>query len=203
MDTQFVGFPKIPRLSREIVITEKIDGTCGQIFWDETGTFMLVGSKGRWITTSDDNYGFARWASDNVEELKKLGPGRHLGEWWGQGIQRNYGLKEKRFSLFNTTRWDQKMFNKFKIEPWERGDRKDLRPEFVTPPDCCHVVPVLTWGEFHSDLVTATMKCLEEHGSYAAPGFMNPEGIVIWHSAGNLLFKKTIKDDQKYKGDTT
>ena len=42
MDTQFVGFPKIPRLSRDICITEKIDGTCGQIFWDDEKAKKVV-----------------------------------------------------------------------------------------------------------------------------------------------------------------
>jgi hypothetical protein len=34
----------------------------------------------------------------------------------------------------------------------------------------------------------------------AAPGFMNPEGVVIYHTAGDLYFKKTIKNDDKPKG---
>jgi len=28
---------------------------------------------------------------------------------------------------------------------------------------------------------------------------MNPEGIVIYHSASRSLFKKTILDDEKWK----
>jgi len=28
---------------------------------------------------------------------------------------------------------------------------------------------------------------------------MNPEGIVIYHTAGNLYFKKTIENDKKGK----
>lgn len=196
MDTQFVGFPKIPRLSRDIVVSEKIDGTYGQIFWDETGTLMLVGSKNRWITTLDDNHGFARWVSDNMEELKKLGPGRHHGEWWGQGIQRNYGLKEKRFSLFNVTRWapfgtDPKLIS---------VDHKGVERWQDIAPACCHIVPVLHVGPFSTSTIENVLGLLVNSGSHAAPGYMNPEGIVIWHSAGNLLFKKTIKNDEKGKG---
>ena len=38
---EFIGFPKIARLSREIVITEKIDGTNGCIFiGGEDGEFL-------------------------------------------------------------------------------------------------------------------------------------------------------------------
>jgi len=41
---------------------------------------------------------------------------------------------------------------------------------------------------------------LKANGSIAAPGFMKPEGIIIYHTAGNLYFKKTIENDEKYKG---
>jgi hypothetical protein len=172
----FKEFPKIARLSREVIITEKIDGTNGCIAWEESMSCMLVGSRSRWITTSDDNFGFARWASDNVEELIKLGPGRHYGEWWGSGIQRGYGLPkgEKRFSLFNTQKWADNL----------------VRPE------CCHVVPVLRTGIFDTDMVRDALYHLERDGSMAAPGFMSSEGIVVFHIAGNFGLKKTIKKDE-------
>jgi hypothetical protein len=41
---EFVEFKKIPRLSRECVVTEKIDGTNGVIYIGEGGEF-LVGSR--------------------------------------------------------------------------------------------------------------------------------------------------------------
>src|SRR6266853_6537645 len=105
---EFVEFPKIARLSREIVVTEKIDGTNGVIYISDNGE-VLVGSRSQWIATksngSADNFGFASWAEQHTSELRTLGPGRHYGEWWGCGIQRGYGLPkgEKRFSLFNTS----------------------------------------------------------------------------------------------------
>ena len=175
--SDFVGFPKIPRLSRRCVITEKIDGTNGCIYIGDDGEF-LVGSRTRWITPNNDNHGFARWAYEHKEELLKLGPGRHFGEWWGQGIQRGYGLKEKRFSLFNTSRWLD----------------DSVRPA------CCHVVPVLYDGMFHSASVDFYVNWLVTNGSRAATGFMRPEGIVIYHTAANLCFKRTIENDDEPKG---
>ena len=71
MMKEFIEFPKIPRLSREIVITEKIDGTNGVIYIGEDGEF-LVGSRTRWITPETDNHGFAKWVLANKEELLKL-----------------------------------------------------------------------------------------------------------------------------------
>ncbi len=174
---EFVKFPKISRMSRPCVITEKIDGTNAQICITENGDF-LVGSKSMWITPEFDNHGFAKWAYENKEELLKLGVGRHYGEWWGKGIQRGYGLSEKRFSLFNTSRWSD----------------DSVRPK------CCHVVPVLFEGIFHSDHVISCLELLKKNGSVAAPGFMRPEGVVCFHLHGNFGFKKTIEKDEEPKG---
>ena len=197
-ETQFVSFPKMPRLHREIVITEKLDGTNAQVYLTfddppkgtpvvavvltEVGPMSIyAGSRNRWITPEDDNFGFARWVSDNAEELVKLGPGRHFGEWWGKGIQRGYGLNEKRFSLFNATRWAHEI------------------------PRCCHVVPVLYTGPFDLDEVENAAAHLRREGSAAAPGFDKPEGIVVFHTAANVAFKQTLEDDDvpKSKGQKT
>ena len=176
----FQEFPKIPRLSRLCTITEKIDGTNGLIYIGECGEFQ-VGSRSRWLlpVKSQDNFGFARWAEEHKEELLKLGPGYHYGEWWGLGIQRGYAQTEKRFSLFNTFRW---------ADP------------FVRPP-CCGVVPVLFDGLFSTDAVDEVITNLAWGGSQAAPGFMEPEGIVIYHQAAKSYFKKTVLHDEARKGD--
>jgi hypothetical protein len=186
----FIPFPKMPRLSREIIITEKIDGTNACIYITDDGQF-LVGSRTRWITPEQDNHGFARWAYENKEQLMLLGPGRHFGEWWGQGIQRNYGLKEKRFSLFNVQRWclhDAEPQRIITADPTQEKYQEKLPP-------CVGLVPVLRRGVFKTDMAESALHELRERGSLAAPGFKNPEGIVVFHTQGNVGFKKTIKDD--------
>src|SRR4051812_4307796 len=104
---QFQAFPSIARLFRECVVTEKIDGTNGVVHVSDDGLTVTAGSRSRWITPEADNFGFARWVAEHAEELRALGPGFHFGEWWGSGIQRRYGLDEKRFSLFNVGRWGE------------------------------------------------------------------------------------------------
>ena len=79
---EFVPFPKIPRLYKECVITEKIDGTNGVIYINDENE-MFVGSRNRWLSAESDNFGFHRWAMENKDQLMKLGYGRHHGEWWG------------------------------------------------------------------------------------------------------------------------
>lgn len=167
---EFEEFPKIPRLSREIIVTEKIDGTNGQIAITEDGQ-MFVGSRSRWITPDNDNHGFAKWVNAHRDELMTLGVGRHFGEWWGQGIQRGYLQNRKRFSLFNVLRW------------------ADVRPA------CCDVVPILYRGTFNQDEITACLVSLEMKGSVVAPGFMNAEGVIVFHVDAGMGFKKTIKKD--------
>lgn len=191
----FIKFPKIPRLTREVIVSEKIDGTNGCIYIGQDGSF-LVGSRSRWITPSDDNHGFAAWAMANKEALLKLGVGLHHGEWWGCGIQRGYGLKEKRFSLFNTSRWAA---HGVTLQNIPNADPRIVQIQQY-PPSCCHVVPVICSGLFDTSIIDRVLLQMQEKGSLAAPGFMNPEGVIIYHTAGNLFFKKTIEKDTVWKG---
>ncbi len=168
----FVEFPSIARLARDIIVTEKLDGTNAQIHITDDGR-MYAGSRTRWVTPLADNFGFAAWVHANRDELLRLGPGSHFGEWWGQGIQRKYNIGERRFSLFNVSRW---------------GD-DSVRPA------CCHVVPTLYTGVFDTARIASTLTLLGATGSAAAPGFMNPEGIVVWHEKARVLFKQTLGGD--------
>ena len=95
---EFRPFPKIPRFDREVIITEKIDGTNASVHVTDDG-HVFAGSRNRWLTWDQDNFGFARWVKEHEDELRTgLGPGTHFGEWWGLGIQRGYDLHERRFS---------------------------------------------------------------------------------------------------------
>lgn len=182
---------------RDMVITEKLDGTNASILIKEHFGHELsagyvtqvelygdlynicAGSRNRWLLPIKeyDNYGFARWVQDNASELVKLGPGHHFGEWWGQGIQHGYGLKEKRFSLFNVNRWTQENI-----------------------PKCCHVVPHLYTGPFDMEVIHEHMNSLRDNGSVAVPGWMEPEGLIIYHTSSKQLFKYTLKNDAEGKG---
>lgn len=206
-DIEFRSFNKLARLNREIVITEKIDGTNAQILlipacdqglnnpnvvFRNGETAMFVGSRNKWITPgkSTDNYGFAGWCRENALELLKLGHGRHFGEWWGNGIQRNYGLKEKRFSLFNVARWED--------DNSPCGGIVDVETK-LNRVRCCRVVPTLWRGLMSTGAIEEALRGLAYSGSVAAPGFMDPEGVVIYHTAANSCFKVTLKNDESPK----
>jgi hypothetical protein len=107
----------------------------------------------------------------------QLGPGRHFGEWWGHGIARKYDMPIKVFSLFNTGRWNA------------------ANP----PPACCSVVPVIGTAICNSESIDDALGILRLRGSLAAPGFMKPEGIIIYHTAAKVSFKKTLDNDHSPK----
>lgn len=204
---EFQPFPKIARLSREVYVTEKLDGSnasvmitpyaegqlytgsVAQVFSPKTAETFVVyaGSRSRWVQPEGagpkgcDNFGFAAWVRDHADELVEvLGEGQHFGEWWGQGIQRNYGLNERRFSLFNTKRWGTHYNDQGRVGP-------------------CHVVPTLYKGSYDEMDVEDILWKMQTWGSIAAPGFPSPEGVVIYHAAANQLFKKTLEKDEEPK----
>jgi hypothetical protein len=163
---EFQAWPKIPRWENEkFFYTEKIDGTNAAIVFDEEGDY-IVQSRSRIIKPGDDNFAFALWCSENIDELRKLGPGAHFGEWWGKGIQRGYGLDERRFSLFNTQRWNDDNPNR---------------------PACVHVVPTIRAGS-----IEEARQLLVDQGSLAAPGYMNVEGVVMYAYEARKFYKSII-----------
>ncbi len=177
MRPDFVSFPKIPRLRREVIITEKIDGTNAQVCVTADGE-VYAASRNRWITPEDDNYGFATWVKKHEATLRDgLGVGLHYGEWWGAGIGRKYDLSERRFSLFNTSRW-----------------KDNIRPSV------CGVVPVLACGQFTDGIIADALSRLLQHGSVAEPGFMKPEGVVVYMCASQTMHKVLLEGDELPKG---
>lgn len=176
----FPKFPKIPRWLKPVFVTEKIDGTNGLIFIGED--YVSAGSRSRWIAPGkEDNFGFAGWVHKNENALVRvLGPGYHYGEWWGVGIQRGYDLDRRHFSLFNVGRWKE----------------DELRA--ADAPSALTVVPTLRMLSYpDSDFILEEWDKLRDYGSVAAPGYMNAEGIMLYHSAANQYFKFPFESDAK------
>lgn len=174
MSNDFKAFPKIERIGKVFMcITQKIHGTNAQIkivptgehetdlvvvAADGTAYAVYVGSRTRWITPENDNYGFAAFVYANAQELvDKLGPGVHFGEWAGPGINSGEGLTEKTLVLFDHWRYP---------------------PERPLPPRTT-IVPVLYKGPLDAQKIDEVMADLKANGSKLAPGFMRPEGVVV------------------------
>lgn len=199
MTITFTAWPKTSRFFRDIIITEKIDGTNAAVGIQrvespeigDTNVLAFIELDGSWysvyaqsrnklIKLGQDNAGFAGWVTKHAEELVTfLGEGLHFGEWWGSGIQRGYGLQkgEKVFSLFNTHRFEE-------IQAVSDG--------------LVLSVPVLYHGPMSEKEITHTLELLRE-GSVAAPGFMNPEGICIYHTSSGIVQKVTLDNNDAGK----
>ena len=200
---KFQPMPKIPRLNRDMIITEKLDGTNASVWivpisdngFGYEGEYdtplnalamisignqmyaIYAGSRNRFLSRDKDNFGFAKWVHENAEDLAmELGEGTHYGEWWGKGIQRGYGLDKKRFSLFNVSRWGMADLSR------------------------CNVVPTIYSGPFDTEVINTTLRNSRGE-SAAAPGYTNPEGLVIFHTASRHVFKVTYEMDMDGKGD--
>jgi hypothetical protein len=176
--SEFKAFGKILHINKmQMSITQKIHGSNAQILI-ENGN-IHAGSRSRWLTPDDDNYGFCKWVIENRDELiEKLGEGRHFGEWAGIGINSGEGLKEKTLCLFN----------------WRRWYGKDL-------PNRTTVVPLLYNGVLSIDAITETMEKLKKEGSFLVPGYMQPEGIVI--ELDGQLYKNVFDNEEvKWKQTT-
>jgi hypothetical protein len=208
MTIEHQPWPKISRLFRDVIITEKIDGANAAVGirrllpeeYDTVipGALTIERVNGdRYVTWTQsrkkiidliaDNAGFAAYVCSQGEALvRTLGEGLHFGEWWGSGINRGYGLSkgEKRFSLFNTPRY---------------GDPEKFDLTQVPGLD---IVPVLHEGAFSTELIKSVCDGLRRNGSHAAPGYDNPEGIITFHTASRVAYKITLDNDDKPKGST-
>lgn len=173
--TEFKEWPKTARHFRDINVTEKIDGTNSAIHIAPDGSIQAQ-SRSRLIYPGKDtdNYGFAAWVAEHREELVDLlKVGTYYGEWWGNGIQRGYGLGEKRFWLFNTSLADRIKWN---------------NPTGLA----IGTVPVLYHGPNDTNQIRAALESLRDNGSVAAPGFMNPEGVCVYHATTRTITKVTL-----------
>jgi hypothetical protein len=175
---EFVAYGSTNRLFRDVVITEKIDGSNCVIGIEENSNRVFAGSRTKWLSNETDHFGFWHWAQENRESLiADLGPGLHRGEWFGQKMQRKYGMDHREFALFNTAKW--------------------ANVEFKTPN--LRAVPVLYEGVFDFNAINWSLDRLVLNGSVAAPGFFNPEGICIFHTQANIVFKVLIENDHLSK----
>lgn len=192
---EFQPWPKIARWNREILVTEKIDGSNAQVrftpvttpvdeahavdvFNGAVGPVALhVGSRKRWLQPGKqtDNFGFAAWCAEHRDELYALlGDGGHYGEWYGVGIQRGYGLHERRLALFNT-----------------RLTLEDCTIPNVDIVPTIHEGPVVDPNQF--------IDALQAQGSILVPG-APAEGIVVYHKAAGTGFKILCEGDDIPKG---
>lgn len=149
----FTEFPKLARLSRDMVVTEKIDGTNAQVYISNTADFLTEEERSRYTRHIALVNGCFVYAGSRNRWITLAGRGLALADW---------------------------------------------RCEQVP---CCHVVPVLLRHTFDTSRVDMLLEHLQVVGSYAAPSFMKPEGVVVFHAKSGQMFKKTLDKNDGHKGE--
>ncbi len=166
---EFKMWPKTQRLyDRETpmevwptyYITEKVDGTNALVYVNLEEDVVLAGSRNKWITPEQDNFGFAKWVEENKEPLKALGNGYHYGEWAGAGIQRRYGLKDRRLYLFHCG--GRYTFDQLQLAG-------------------CYHVPTIVHGPIPSmdGGLNYCEELMRDKKSFVNEEFTNPEGLIL------------------------
>lgn len=181
----FQKYPKTPHMGNEnILYSEKIDGTNGVVYVETNGDGskkVLAGSRTRWLTPGkQDNHGFAAWVKDNEEELSKLPDGFHYGEWYGKGINHGYGLDDRRFMLFNRSRYE-------KLE---------------NLPKCVELETIVgKYGDLETIFYDVDFFEKESYlkGSWHVPGCMFTEGLILRFTESKRVYKKVWGISQKNK----
>ena len=200
--SNYASFPSIERLENiYCVISEKVDGTNGLIEINEVFPVgepkeiqIRFGSRNRYITFNNDNADFANFfrhyearfkdvaadiilkelevSGETLTECQEQYPLRIYGEWFGSGIQRGYGLKDKFFMPFST-------FYAEKLIEYQV-------PNIVKP-------NIMYTGKFNKLTADMCMNTLAIHGSGIIKDYKRPEGIVIHFPKYNFRLKQTFE----------
>lgn len=219
-DITFQPWPKTPRWSKDIIITEKIDGTNAAIgikeVEPEPGQYHPANVIQVDLAMPSDE---AEFDEDDVRTYwvyaqsrkRIITPGSDnfgFAAWaWdnaatlaadlGPGL--HFGEWWGR-GIQRGYDLDHRRFSLFNVSRWEET-------QFDTPN--VYTVPVLYDGPnevefvykfdggYHHAPVEDALRDLKELGSYANPFYSNPEGIIIYHTASRQVYKKTFEDGPK------
>ena len=178
-DEDFHAFPEVEHICKtHMRITQKVHGSNCQIYiYEEDGTKKLkVGTKNRWLSLDDDNYGVCKFVHDNAEFFLQFSLGHHYGEWAGKGINSGEGMKERMLFLFSNP----------------------ARYEGITFHPNVTFVPEMYNGVLDQSQIEYWMTFLKANGSFIVPGFMNVEGIIA--EINGKRYKKVFKkEESKWK----
>jgi RNA ligase len=210
---EFREWPKITRLNRPMIVTEKIDGTNAAVivhplFADErraAGSIVVGrgGSKGGMEGIVVHAFG-----NENNQYLvgaqsrkKLISPGKQDNAGFAGWVREHaQELAEGLGEGYHYGEWwgkgiqrgyglDHKRFSLFNVTRW-----RDERPS------CCHVVPTLYEGIFDTDEINFQTSALLDDGSHAAPGWNRPEGVVAFHVPSGRSYKVLCENDELPKG---
>lgn len=217
MSIEFREWPKIHRLNREVIVTEKIDGTNACIIVDpldsaysedckyvsDLGAGKLDGGDNDPGIVVDLNGSRAVVAAQSRKRV--ISPGSDnfgFARWvrenaeqlanllgYGYHFGEWYGSGVQRgYGLQN----GEKRFMLFNVDRW-------ANLPLVVPG--LEVATVLWRGNFDTEAIANVVENLNFYGSFHVKDFDRPEGVVVYHVAANTAFKVTCEKDEQHKGE--
>lgn len=200
--SEFKAWPKTPRLNKNMVVTEKIDGTNAcvniqpatpvlradgseypgnpRLFPGETvGMHEIEGIL--YVVTAQSRNRVITPGDDNYGFAGWVqGNAQALVETLGAGYHFGewWGSGINRGYGYSN---GERFFSLFNTAKWSGVDLSAV-PNM-------RVVPVLYEGEFDTERVRYELGELLDGGSYVAPDYMNPEGVCVYHEAARQVFK--------------
>ncbi|MGN6325824.1 RNA ligase family protein [Pseudolysinimonas sp.] len=223
---QFEPWPKIARLNRDIVVTEKIDGTNAAVLivpavevrdavavaTAEPGTLIIhdlerAKKDSALIALIEGHAVFAQSRTRFITATKQ-GDNMGFAGW----VERNAGALVRILGAGrHFGEWwgsniqrsygrtgGEKTFSLFNTTRWSESDI-DMMAAAEGLEGQLDLVPELYSGPFDEGAIQDAIAGLRRHGSVAAPGFERPEGVVIYHVAARTSFKVTLEGDEEPK----
>ncbi len=209
----FIPFPKLPRLNKPMIVTEKIDGTNAcVVIEDETDVLgramdfnelltpetrlLAVQHTGaiREIHHDDRTYFVGAQSRKRMvlpEHVKPGGDNAGFADW----VERHAAdLVAALGPGRHFGEWwgpgiqrgygiPARRFSLFNVDRYADVGMAFADGTVLT------TVPVLHRGPFDTSWVTQCVLDLRESGSKAAPGWDRPEGVVVYHTASGQSFK--------------
>jgi hypothetical protein len=223
---EFQAWPKIARLNRDIVITEKIDGTNAAVVvyeWpvpqapivpeaiDELGRTSMTNLSGERVSPKVvhlDDRQFLVGAQSRKRLITPESDNFGFAAWVFEnavelvrllGPGRHFGewWGSGIQRGYGLANGDRR-FSLFNTSRY--GYLDTVEPDDTLANLGLDVVPVLYEGPFSEWFINDSLNRLDLTGSVAARGFDKPEGIVIYHTAAGMSFKVTLEGDEKPKG---
>jgi len=210
---EFKAWPKTPRLNRDCIVTEKIDGTnAAVIILDpievEDGHNVGAGE------TTPDGTGIAVW-NEKLERMqivaaqsrkRVIWPGKTtdnagfamwvwtnaqaLAETLGEGY--HYGEWYGTAIQGNPYALEEKRFSLFNVVRYAEFDLENVPG--------LGVVPVLYEGPFDQAWINNNLiPRLRVRGSVVSPG-RKAEGVIVFHKAAGHVYKVLCENDELPKG---
>lgn len=212
---EFRAWPKTPRLNRDMIVTEKIDGTNAAVIVHKldgldgfafdpllhlNGEAVTHDGVSKHVMVGDDRFLVAAQSRKRIISPGKTTDNAGFARWVRDNAQ---GLAETLGEGYHYGEWwgaqnarkaldqGEQRLSLFNVNRYADADLSAV-PGLDT-------VPVLYEGPFSQDRVQLIVQELREFGSKAHPG-VPAEGVIVFHKAAGHVYKVLCENDELPKG---